>query len=304
MTVIYDLPFADYISDDYLSFHRTLAFEHSPLKYRRLFVTKEAPPQEETAAMRIGRATHCLVLEGEDAFNREYIVRPETYVADRGKDKGEAKPWNSNALVCQEWEAAAGERGLTPISGKEFTLMGQLRASVRGNIAADQILSTGAPEVSLRQVHTPLGLKLQGRLDWLTPELGVADLKTTADFNQLLRELERLRLFALDAQARRTTAYQYVRQLAWYRDLVQEEWAEGDRSRYFLIIVEKEEPYRCAVIEIGRRLLDIASADNAATLIRLASAYADNVWPGGPEGVVAIDYTGPEPEEVPEPSLI
>jgi hypothetical protein len=297
VTAIYDLPFPDYLKSDGITFHKLLAYEHSPLLFKRLFVTREAKRDEETDAMRIGRASHCLTLEGETAFEHHYIVRPETYIAETGKDKGEAKPWHATATVCKAWEADKEAKDLTVISPKEYALMVELRAAVQRHPDGARILAAGWPEVTVRQEHPTLALTIQGRFDWLTPDLEVPDYKTTADLGQLMRELDGLRLFARDERAKRSTAYKYVRQLAWYRHLVQAEWAKGDRARFYLIAAEKAEPYRAGVFEIGKALLDLGEADNAATLVRIAESTRTGVWPGGPEGVVAVEYAGKDIEE-------
>ena len=56
----------------YLSSHLLADFRESPALYRRK-VSGEIT-ESESSAFVMGRAAHCLILEGRNAFDREYVV--------------------------------------------------------------------------------------------------------------------------------------------------------------------------------------------------------------------------------------
>lgn len=72
-----------------------------------------------------GSLMDCLLLDNP-RFERDYVLRPNTYAAPKDHDKvkkgkikeGDPLPWNSNAEICEDWEAQQGGKEI--VSAKDF----------------------------------------------------------------------------------------------------------------------------------------------------------------------------------------
>lgn len=257
---------AEYRASDAVSFSRLKVFDQCPLLYWKRFIAKTVPPDEDTKAMRIGSAAHCLMLEGPMAYAARYVTKPETYESKDGPKK-----WNANAKICEVWEENAEANGRTVLTQTEAALLFRMRESLLSNPDAVALLSEGRAELGIRRPFPSLGLEIQGRLDWIDPHRGlVLDLKTIECLDDLPREIERRG---------------YFMQLAMYRHLAAEEF--GADFRCAILGVEKAEPMRCGVYWLRDDLLSIGDAKNLATLARLSDALRTGDWGGNP-GTVEI----------------
>lgn len=251
----------DYRASEAVSFSRLKVFDACPFLYFKRFVAKTVPPDEDTKAMRIGSAAHCLMLEGLEAYATRYVAKPETYESKDGP-----KDWNANASVCRAWEENQRALGRTVLTQAEAALLFRMRESLLSNPDAVELLASGRPELAIRRPFPSLGLEIQGRLDWLKLDPGVVvDLKTIECLDDLPREIERRG---------------YYRQKAHYRHLASEEF--GADFRCAIIGIEKAEPMRCGVYWLRDDLLTIGDAHNLASLGKLAECYRTGDWGGNP----------------------
>lgn len=235
-----------------------LAEQDEDLFYRR-FIKGEIPDQdpEESRALAVGTAAHCMVLEGGDEFAKRYAVSPLTYP---GKD-GE-KAWNRNAKVCQEWEAAQEAAGKSIVSAKECALLMALRASLARNPEAVDLISGSVCELAIRRDYPALGFQRQGRLDAINHTAGVIlDVKTIEDINDRGRVREQRK---------------YYRQLPYYADLAEEEF--NQEYRQGIVWLEKAWPHRCCLEWLSPDLIAYGRAKNLESLTRLAERFALGNW--------------------------
>lgn len=254
----------DYKASDAISFSKLKVADACIYLFWKQFIAKTIRRSEDTKAQKIGSAGHCLALEGPAVFAERYVTKPETYT----NDKGEAKDWNANAIICRTWEDNQRALGRTVLTIAEAELLFRLRDALLSNADAVALLASGTPELAIRRPYPALNLELQGRLDWFNPAAGVVvDLKTIECLDDLPAEIERRG---------------YFRQLAFYRHLASEEFGARD-VRCAIIGVEKAEPMRCQVIYLRPDLLDIGDAKNAASLVTLAEAFRTGAWGGNPE---------------------
>lgn len=261
--------FTDYQASEAVSFSRLKVFDQNPLLYYKYFIERSLPDREETKAMRVGSAAHCLILEGPGEFAKRFAIRPKVYTAE-GKDGPEEKAWNLNAKLCQAWVALAESTGRTVITVDELATLTQLRDSVLSNPDAVGLLEHGQAELAIRRDYPAIGLTIQGRLDWWIASGGVVvDLKTIENLDDLRAEIERRN---------------YYRQLAFYRSLAQDEFAVPN-VRCAIIGVEKSSPWRCGVYWLREDLLAIGDAYNLASLCNLARCKASGDWGGNPATV-------------------
>lgn len=247
---------------EHLSSHTLGDFRRCPLLYRKKQLG--LIPETDTAAYRVGRAVHVLVLEGRDRFEGEFVVGGPVNPAT-------GRPYGSNTKAYAEWAAKQTRDVLTDAQAAEVE---QMAAAVRDHDEARALLHDGVAEGVVRGAY--YGVSCQIRMDWLTPELGLADVKTTRnldEFEQAIRELH------------------YAHQLAFYRSLLaQAADAHPDDVVVHLIAVEKQEPFRCGVWRMGLEALDVAQRDNERAIGRLRLCRETDHWPTGYEQIRVFDH--------------
>ena len=117
------------------------------------------------------------------------------------------------------------------------------------------------------------GIPCQIRLDWLAPEYGIVDLKTS----------DNLSWFESDARK-----FHYLNQLAFYRSVAAQ--VTGETLPVYLIAVEKREPFRCGVWLVGQDVLGQAQRENEEAMARLLHCLTTNEWPTGYESLRTFDW--------------
>ena len=139
----------------YLSSHQLAEFRRNPL----LFHKKEQGlvTDEDRPAFLLGRAAHTLILEGREAYEREYAfggpVNPKT---------GES--FGSRTKAFQEWADAQGKPVLTD---DQVALIENLNTAVHAHEHAAALLADGVAEGVIRTDYC--GVACQARFDWLIP---------------------------------------------------------------------------------------------------------------------------------------
>ncbi|MFO0911488.1 MAG: PD-(D/E)XK nuclease-like domain-containing protein [Pirellulales bacterium] len=246
-------------SGRYLSSHRLAAFRECPMLYRKWQLGQIV--DEDRPAYLVGRAAHTLILEGPEVFDDQYAVggpiNPKT-----------GQPFGASTKAFADW---AAEVGKPVLSEDQAELVQRMNDAVRSHELAVELLSDGIPEGVLRcDCHS---LACQARLDWLAPDYGIVDLKTSDN------------LTWFEADARR---YHYLHQLAFYRSIVTE--VTGQTLPVYLIAVEKREPFRCGVWLVGQDALGFAERENTEAMVRLRSCMATDSWPTGYESLRTFDW--------------
>jgi len=243
----------------FLSSHRLADFRHAPLLFRKKELGQVM--DVDRPAYEIGRATHTLVLEGRQAYSEQYAVggpvNPKT-----------GKLYGSRTKAFEAWAEAQGKSVLTD---EQAALVENLKAGVDAHDRAPVLLEAGVPEGVLRVEYC--GVDCQARFDFINPEYGLVDLKTCDNLDYL------------ESDARK---FGYVYQLAFYRAVV--EAATDMKLPVFIVAVEKREPFRCGVWEVGRDVLGIAQRENEGAIARLKDCRKRDVWPTGYEGLRTLDW--------------
>ncbi|MFA5154787.1 MAG: PD-(D/E)XK nuclease-like domain-containing protein, partial [Clostridia bacterium] len=175
----------------------------SPRAYR----WRQDHPREDTAALAMGRAVHCAILEPAE-FEERYIVRPDG-VDLRTK---EGKAWRTDA-------EASGREILTAEQGETVE---ECVASVGAHPDVAGLLEGCLVEQVVTWTDPATGVECKGRLDALTRRQ-VIDLKTT-------RELVR---FESDA-----ARLLYHGQLAWYLDGARAAGVVDPDAKAWIVAVE------------------------------------------------------------------
>ena len=247
---------------EYLSSHQLLDFMACPWLYRKKQLGLIA--DEDTPALLIGRATHCRILEGRDAYEAQFAiggpVNPRTN-----------KPFGKDTKAFGDWCKAQGKPG---IHHEDLATIENMASGVAMNDEAIDLLLYGRSEgvVRMSYCQTPC----QIRIDWVHPHRGIVDFKTTKD----------LTWFENDAKRRR-----YHNQVAFYRSVFAEAIGESPRNiPVYLVAVEKIEPYRCGVWRLGDDTLAIARQENEEAIRRLRRAWEIDAFPTGYEVIRILDF--------------
>ncbi len=228
-------------------------FRNSPARYFARITGKIS--EKNCSAFRIGRAVHKLILEGDRAYRASFSVG--------GPCNGRTgRPFGAETKAFAEWVCGSGLDPEHVVTLSEARDIARMRDAVRRHRGAMALLGNGWPE---RCVEADCrGLPCQARLDWLTPEGIVADVKTTRSLNGFEREARR---------------HGYLHQFAFYREVAAAAGAGALSMR--AIVVEKREPFRVCVWEFPESVLAPYAAQNAEALSRLLRCRATGVWPGG-----------------------
>ena len=260
-----------YHANSAISHSKLELFRRRPVSYYRRFIARTVARPETTEAFRIGSAAHCAVLEPATFWDR-YALRPDGI--DRRTKDGKA--------AFAEFESA--NVGKVVIGSDELGDVREMAAAVQHHPLASQLLAAGQPELSWR-VQPSGSLALQCRTDWFNSagcELSggrpyVADLKTVESLDSdAFRNFERA-----------CFSFGYHRQAGFYLPLITE--IIGSPVFDFLfIVVEKAEPYGCAVY----RLSDAATArghdETITDLLRLQNCIKSEQWPNLPNDLREI----------------
>jgi hypothetical protein len=239
---------------EHLSSHQLMDFINCPWLYRKkqLGLVSNA----DSPALLIGRAAHCRILEGRDAYESQFAlggpVNPKT-----------GKPFGSATKAFAEW---AETQGKPVLSHDQIELIENMSCGVAMNDEAVDLLLYGRSEGVVRTEYC--GTPCQIRIDWTHPHRGIVDLKTTAD----------LTWFEAEARRRR-----YTNQMAFYQSVLAQ--AVGQLVPVYIIAVEKAEPYRCGVWRLCDNTLNIARIENEDAIRRLKRAWEIDAFPTGYEAI-------------------
>ncbi len=294
MSIHTDISLAAYHKSAAVSSSKLSVFRDCPLLYRKTYIDGTVP-REETKALTTGAAFDCLLFEGREAYQKQYVTRPRTYV----NDDGDTKPWNGNANVCKSWEREQALYGRRVVDANDAVGFEAMLQSITHHPIAGPLIAAGKNQVTFRRTSDRFGMDLQVRPDQtgfepitITDEKGdvlltsdgakwMNDLKTTEDFGDWWD--------ALDPQSPRAgkpvTAYGYHRQGALAQYVA---FQDIGKTAHFLTVIEKREPYRCAVIQLSNDFLEAGWLEVEGDLQRLRSCMTANVWPGSPGRVITL----------------
>lgn len=264
-------PIANYHATDAISHSKLEVFRRRPALYKKRFIDKTVD-REETAALVVGNALHCAVLEPGQYAHR-YAIRPDGI--DRRTKDGKA-----------QWEAfCAAHTGKTILDSDDAKVIENMAGAIAGNPTAAALLTGGEAEVTWRARANTLPHPMQCRTDYFNDagcELSegrpyVADVKSVETLDG-----EEFRNFS-----RAFVNFGYHRQCGFYLPLLQD--CGVTCWDWFFVVVEKQEPFGCVVYRPTERAITEGIDETLTDLGNLAKAYASNTWPNMPDGVQDID---------------
>ena len=242
----------------YLSSHQLIDFLRCPLMHFRR--ANGLIEEKDSAAYLVGRAAHCRILEGRDAYETQFAlggpINPRTQ-----------KPFGSNTQAFADW---AVKQGKPVISHEQVELIECMASGVAMNDEALALLAEGRAEGVVRAEYC--GLPCQARIDWVNPRRGILDLKSCDDADY----------FHFDAKR-----FHYHHQMSFYQAVLAQ--VAGKNVPVWIIAVEKKEPFRCGVWRVSDDTLNIARRENEAAVRRLLACRQCDQWPTGYEEVRILD---------------
>lgn len=257
--IIYDEPFDVYLASDCVGSHRLNDVSPRPLVYFKKYIEKSVPAHTDSPAMAFGRLFHCLALEGEAEVEKRFVVAPQGI--DRRTKQGKA-----------DWEtflqSSAGKQAITQ---DDIDLAWKMVRSIRAKPSAVKLLARGRPEVTFRAQLPKFAV--QARVDWYDGEdaagplcVNVKTVETLEDFDKQYQSLN------------------YYRGDAFYRLVVAKVLkVEPFVPQMVNLVVEKCEPFDCAIRVPDAEALDIGTREVMQNLCAIEACYASGNWPGEPD---------------------
>jgi hypothetical protein len=250
-----------------------------PATFYKEFVARSATPSKtEKESLRIGRASHVLILEGEQAYEERFKVAP--YFG----------PPQSPVTIARFNGWKARYPGVDCLSATEDALNRRLARAVTEHADAMAILSEGQPEISWRLAleHYYIQCRSDRFIESASPALA-ARIAGMQPGDQVLVEVKTCGTLAHNGfgSFHRQLAEEYLDQVALYRQIIQA-IQPCPRLWVVFIAVEKEAPHEAGVFFIDPSDLELATARVVATLELLDACAISGQWPGAGTGVRSL----------------
>ena len=213
-------------------------------------------PRVATSALNTGSALHALVFEPET-----YAERFTIYTASKTKGEGARKAWDA-------FQEDSQVQGLTILDTDEVQRAEGMAAAVRAKAGAYIAPSKGRAEIPITWTDTETDLLCKARLDWLTIDRLLIDLKSTRSTEE-------------HAFANQAWKLGYFHQQIFYSMGVAA--ATGctlEEVPFLFVAVESEPPYDVALFEPCEETRYAALEDVRKLLAQLAECQRRQKWPG------------------------
>lgn len=252
------VPFSEYLRWDAFSKSLVLPMLRSPA---HMMAKIEHP--DESSQLTNGSLVDTLLFE-PSTFDSRYVVQPDTY-GSLDTLPAENKPWNNNAKVCKDWNAAQQAAGLTIVKQADIDkAMIQVNA-VKSHKAASQLLQRGEAQVSLVWQDEETGIICKARPDWAVEHKVIVDLKTTKDGSSQKFP------YAMHEHGYAIQAWMYLE--GW--EAIQGEWLQ-----FGIIAVENEYPYKVAAYAVEPEAIDVGERMARRAMVKYAECLESGEWPG------------------------
>jgi len=248
-----DLPDTEYFANPAINCSGLkIIAQKTPLHFK----SKQEEPREETPALIIGSAVHCLTLE-PDLFSVRYVIAPKI---DKRTKAGK-----------EQW-ADLEATGRIVLSEDDADKIMRIADAVRTHKTASKLITGGFAEVS---VFTKIdGTPAKCKCDYLRENVAIIDLKTTEDASKA-------------GFMRSVIKYGYHQQAAWYLDCLE---AYGKPVDAFVFIaVEKTAPFAVGIYELDADTVQLGRELNERALRVYQDCLQTNVWQGYSEQIELLN---------------
>jgi len=229
----------------------------------------DQPEDESTASTRYGSLVDTLALQ-PDKFDEIYCVAPETYTSD----KGEEKPWNTNANFCKDWVAKRSDKQIVKQKDLDAAEDAIKRLLADGRIRDFIECSKKQVMVSADYHDAETGLIIPVRvLTDLVPDpkhalygKSLGDLKTSQDASNY-------------KWPRTVSQFTYHVQAALNLDLHTVANPDIERIEFRHLIQESEPPYQTGRRILSSEFIEIGRAKYMAALKLYCQCLKHQFWP-------------------------
>lgn len=231
----------------------------SPKHYRHAVeIAGKKLDAEDSAALQLGRLTHCAVYEPDHLASR-YVTEPNFH---RGMldDTARAKGYDGGKGAAAEWDLA--NTGREVVTTEMMALARAMRLAVLEDGASGPLMCDGYTEYKIEWRDDITGIECRGRLDHVNGCL--SDLKTTRSLLSFERDAARLN---------------YHAQLAWYADGL-EAIGIQPAGPPRIVAVENVPPHDVLVLNFTEEDLACGRRLYRRALNTLAFCRANDQWPG------------------------
>jgi hypothetical protein len=226
-----------------------------------------------TTCMDVGSALHCITLEGEEPFDKRFVVMFESELNKNSNDyKAKAKEFN---------DKHSGKTILPAVTDKTPTweVIKGVTKSIKDHPGASDLLSRpGLSEVTLVWDDPVTGLRCKARLDKLAEGGIIADLKKTPDVLKFKNVI---------------TSMNYDIQASWYRKGARAN--ELNAERFIFIGMETAPPFMVDTCTISAEWMEDADKETTRLLWLVKECKERNKFPAFhiPKSINSLDEITP-----------
>lgn len=250
-----DLSNEEYHADPAISRSGIMTFDHCPLHYQALYITKNGPVKESTPAMNFGSAFHMFVLEPH-LFDEHFAIEPtKVFLKDVGREAYEGYKAFRQQLDLDK---------KIIISRNEFYLLTSMRRALENHSQAWELINGGIYENSFFWQDKESGLDVKCRPDILHNSM-IVDLKTCASASS-------------KAYQRAMIDGGYHVQGAMMIDGIQTVLGSY-RPNVINICIEKHYPYAIGIKVISEDAIKAGREKYKAVLMRMKKAFETKEFP-------------------------
>lgn len=215
--------------------------------------------RDESPILIFGRAAHALVLEGQEAFNKEFVLAPNR-----------AKRSNADKEFWAEFTEVNKDKDIIKVA--DYELIKKMADKMNQHPAAKPILEdeSAVAEYSGFWVDEDTGLLCKFRPDWWIQRghSAIIDYKTTVDASP-------------DGFSRQIHNYGYGHSAAWYLEGLLN--TTGEKCDNFVFLAQEKTPeqgFAVAVYVLDEEVIELCRNVNKILLRRIADALHKNEWHG------------------------
>ncbi|WGL30673.1 CRISPR/Cas system-associated protein [Synechococcus phage S-CRES3] len=217
-----------------------------------------------TPAMEMGTAAHCLVLDGQKAFDAQYVKKPDGLSLATKEGKA--------------WKAELGRKKALNQGGKDDP-WGSVQGMAESLRRLQWYSGTDAEYIKRNEVSIYWdweGVRCKARLDSLLIEEGIVlDLKTTDSVDPELFQ-------------KKVVGLGYDFQAAYYAKAA--EAAFGKPFKFLFVAVERKAPYTVDIFEVSDAMMAEGVVKCEQALRTYAACEASGEWPNREPKIHALDY--------------